>query len=204
MCKDSINNYLDDLASKKPAPGGGSAAALVGAVGAALISKVANFTIGKEKYKDVEEEMKGILTQSEALRESLNRLCSEDEKAYKKFSQAIKLPKGTERDKKIQDALKEAIAVPFQVCKDAHQAIKLCFPLAQKGNINLITDAGIASILLNDAFKCALYNVEINLKIVKDDKFILEVRELLEPMEKEVTAGNQEVTKEVEKYLAKG
>jgi len=199
MYRESLKKYLDDLASRKPAPGGGSAAALAGAIGAALLSKVANFTIGKDKYKAVEQEMAGILNHCEELREDFNSLCSEDARAYKKFSDAVKLPRGRERQKKIEQALKEATAVPLQVCKDAHRAVKLCLPLAQKGNANLITDVGIGAMLLECAFQSALLNVEINLKDIKDDRFILEVREVLEPMEKELVSINQEVSSEVER-----
>ena len=203
MYKQDLKKYLDDLASIKPAPGGGSAAALSGAVACALASKVANFTVGKEKFKAVEEEMKNILERTEALRADFNRLCSEDAKVYRNFSEAMKLPKGPERQKKIQQALKEATAVPFEVCKSAHEAVKLSLVLAQKGNQNLITDSGIAALMFQCAFQSALLNVEINLKSIKDEEFILNIREILEPMEKEIAAITQEVNIEVERYLTK-
>ncbi len=201
MYKDSLKKYLDDLASNKPAPGGGSAAALLGAIACALLSKVARFTIGKEKYQAAEKEMSAILTRCEELRESLNSLCSEDARAYQKFSDAMKLPKGAERQQKIQEALKEATAVPLQVCRDAHEAIKFCLPLAQKGNVNLITDAGIGALMLECAFQAALLNVQINLKSIKDDQFILKVRGVLEPMEEELTSINQEVKTELKRRI---
>ena len=100
MCQDSLKTYLDDLASTKPAPGGGSAAALAGAVGAALASKVANFTIGKEKYKAVEKEISGVLDDSELLREVFNRLSSEDIHAYQNLAAAFRMPKETPAEKK--------------------------------------------------------------------------------------------------------
>lgn len=198
MYKDTLKKYLDDLASRKPAPGGGSAAALAGALGAALISKVANFTVGKDKYKAVEDEMQQILKRSQQLSQRFNELCSDDALAYKEFSEAVNLPKETaeqkkERQEKLQQALRGAAAVPLEICRLAHDAIKLCLPLAQKGNVNLITDVGIASLMLTCAFESALPNVEINLKSIKDEKFILEVREVLEPLEKEIAAVNQEV-----------
>ncbi len=202
MCKDSLKKYLDDLASKKPAPGGGSASALVGATGAALLGKVVNFTVGKEKYKGVEKEMTDILERSEALRENFARLCSEDATAYKKLSDAFKLPKDDKnRKKKIQEALKEATGVPFEICKAAHEGIKMALLVAQKGNVNLITDAGIASLMLRCAFQSGLLNVEINLKSITDNEFIMNLRKILEPMEKEVDAVNQEVVREVESQL---
>lgn len=197
-----LNEYCKALSSKSPAPGGGSASALVGAAGAALLGKVANFTAGKEKYKGVEKEMTRILERSGALRENFTRLCSEDAIVYKKLSGAFKLPKenGT-RKKKIQEALKEATGVPFEICKAAHGAIKLALLAARKGNVNLITDSGIASLMLKCAFQSGLLNIEINLKSITDNEFIMNLRKVLEPMEKEVDAINQEVTEEVACHL---
>ncbi len=208
MYRDSLKKYLDDLASKKPAPGGGSAAALAAALGVSLMSMVANFTVGKEKYKAVEDEIKAVLSSAEALREQLLKLVNEDVVAYKKLSGAYKLPKDNPEDKKkreqaIQAGLKEALTSPLEVCKCCHQAGKLCPILGEKGNLNLISDVGVAVALLKSAFQSALLNVEINLKYIKDDEFILKVREVLEPMEQELAVINQEVIGEVEKHLIK-
>jgi len=202
MSKDSLKSYLYDLASRKPAPGGGSAAALVGATGAALLSKVANFTVGKEKYKGVEKEMFQVLERSGMLHEDFMKLCSEDAIAYKKLSGAFKLPKDDKtRKKKVQEALKEATSVPFEICKVSHEAIKLALLAAEKGNTNLITDAGIASLMLKCAFQSGLLNIEINLKSITDNAFITNLRKILEPMGKEVDAINEEVTEEAERHL---
>jgi formiminotetrahydrofolate cyclodeaminase len=102
MYKDNLKQYLDDLASNKPAPGGGSAAALAGALGASLLSMVANFTLGKEKYKDVEDEVKDILKSLDKYRKELENLIDEDVLAYQKLSSAYKLSKETEEDKKLR------------------------------------------------------------------------------------------------------
>ena len=113
-----INDYLIELASKKPVPGGGSVAALTGAIGIATLEKVVNFTVGKEIYKDSETEMKKILTECDILKNDFNRLCSEDAIVYGKLRGAFKLPKGSEeREKNVQEALKNAVNVPFEVCK---------------------------------------------------------------------------------------
>ena len=194
----TIRDYLNELASRSPVPGGGSAAALIGAVGCALLSKVANFTIGKEKYKIAEEEMKTTLKLAEDFRENFLKLCSDDAKAYKILSDAFKLPKGSSRDEKVEAALKEALKVPLEVCKTSRDAIKLCVPLAKKGNVNLITDAGDGSLALNAAFETALLNVEINLKCIKDEKFKSQIREMVRPMRKEVKRVNQKTAKLVE------
>lgn len=204
--KESLKKYLDDLASNKPAPGGGSAAALTAATGAALISMVANFTVGKEKYKSVEGEIKGVLSQAESLRQKLMNLVDEDVAAYKKISAAFKLPKDNPEDKRkrseaIQQALKEVLVPPLEVCKCCQKASELCTVLAEKGNLNLISDVGVAVSLLDSAFQSALLNVEINLKSIKDETFILQIRKILEPMEKKIPVIKEEVENEVAKHL---
>jgi len=200
--KESITKYLDDLSSSSPVPGGGSVAGITGALGAGLISKVTNLTIGKEKYKEVEEKMKSILDRATKFREDFCKLAEEDAKAYKELSSVFKLPK-EDRKGKLQKALKDAADVPLKICKLSDDAIKLCLPLIQKGNKNLITDTGIASLMLKSAFESALLNVEINLKSLKDPDFILNVEKTLKPLEENINTINEEVTKEVEIYLAR-
>ena len=95
----------------------------------------------------------------------------------------------------------EAMLVPLEVCEKTHEAMKLCMPLAKKGNINLITDVGDAAIMLEAAFQSAILNVEINLKAITDEKFVRGVREKLEPIAKEITAVKNKVKTEVEKHL---
>ena len=181
----SIRSYLDDLAAKRPTPGGGSAAALVGATGAGLLSMVANFS--------KEEVIKKILQKTEDLRRELAELVDRDVAVYQKVSAAYKLPKEKptqkrRRSKAIQDALKEASTVPLEVCKLCHEAIKLCGELVEKGNVSLISDVGVGACLLESAFQSALLNVEINLKGLKDEKLIVETRKILEPLIGEVHA----------------
>lgn len=194
-----IKEYLNELASRSPVPGGGSASALAGAIGAALISKVANFTIGKEKYKAQEPEMKKILDTAERVRTDLEKLCSEDAVCYGKLSEAYKSPKTDLRTSKIEIALKEAMEVPRKICKNAHEAIKLCVPLVEKGNINLITDVGDAALVLESAFKSALLNVEINIKYMKDKRLASEVFKELDPMKREAVSICKDVMNKVER-----
>ena len=184
--ENTISDYLNALSSKSPVPGGGSVAALIGALASATLSKVVNFTLGKEKYLAHEEEMKGILKRLGVIREDLNRLCSEDAKAYEKLSDAFKLPKNEKREGKVQAALKEAAMVPLEVCKKAHEAMKMYPPVAQKGNSNLITDTEIAGFLFKCAFRSAVLNVEINLKSIKDGEFTRGMREVLQVMRKDM------------------
>ena len=180
----SLKLYLNDLAAKLPAPGGGSAAALTAALGASLISMVVNFTIGKPKYAQYENELKEIFSQSEKLREQFLNLVDLDVVAYK--------------SKNIRDALD----VPFMVCRLCFEAIMLCPPLIKKSNINLISDVAVAAILLESAFTSAYFNIEINLKSLKDDKkFVSQVRHELKLKEKKIKKIRLETEGKVGKII---
>ena len=186
-----FKEYLNDLAARKPAPGGGSAAAAAGALGVGLLSMVANFTTGKEKYKNVEAEIRQVLSSSEKLRGELQKLIDEDIVAYQKVSSAYKMSKETEEDKKartqaIQTALKDAMAVPLAACRNLFEAVKLCRPLLEKGNQNLVSDVGVAAELIASAFESALLNIEINLSAIKD-------RDLADEISKELSAKGKQI-----------
>jgi len=168
--EESLKKYLDDLAAKLPAPGGGSAAALAAGLGAALISMVVNFTLGKPKYAQYENELRQILEKSEKLRQEFLNLVDLDVIAY--------------QSKNLQDALN----VPLMVCRLCFEGINLCPPLIQKGNINLISDVAVAAILLESAFVSAYFNVEINLKSLADKK-------LTKSMRKELLQNNNIIKK---------
>lgn len=149
----SIKKYLDDLSSKKPAPGGGSAAALSGALGCALLSMVANFTIGKPKYRKYEREIKKILASAERARKRFLELMDLDAKAYSRFAKA--------RDKKAkQRTKKESQRVVKEIVALCYKAIQFCPPLVGKGNVYLINDVLAAAELLAAGFNSALINVE--------------------------------------------
>jgi len=201
--KTQIGDYLNALASKAPAPGGGSVAALIGAIGCATLGKVVNFTLGKEKYKAHEEEMADILKRLDSARESFNQLCSEDAKVYGKLREAFKMPKGEERDRKIEDALRDAITVPLDVCIKSREAIEMCLPVVKKGNPNLMTDTGIAGLAFKCAFEAGILNVEINLKDLKDKDFRYQTKTALKELSKEIDRLNREVSKMVEEYMLK-
>lgn len=197
---DKINNYLKELSSNKPTPGGGSAAALVGALGAALLNKVANFTAGKEKYREAEAEIQVILSSSRKYCKEFEKLIDEDAFVYGEVAAAYKLPKESEEEKKvrisnIRKALKNALQVPLAICRTSGEAIKLCRPLLEKGNTNLASDVGVAAEFLNSAFQAALLNVEINLTGIKDHAFTSEIKSELLSVEKETIDIRNEVIK---------
>lgn len=183
-----VSNFLNELASNSPTPGGGSVAALAGALGAALISMVGNLTAGKKKYEDVEEEIKRILSSSEKLRYELSQLIEEDVKVFNNFMSTYKMPKETEDEKKIraekiQESLIEAAKVPLKVAHKCLDILSLSKEVAEKGNINVVSDAGVAALLAEAALESAILNVKINLKMIKDEKtkeeFSSSIQELL-------------------------
>jgi methenyltetrahydrofolate cyclohydrolase len=172
-----ITEFLDELASSSPAPGGGSVAALSGALGAALTSMVCNLTIGKKKYAAVEQEMKTILVKSEELRKTLTDLIVRDTEAFNKVMEAYSLPKETDDQKAlrtaaIQEATKEATLVPLRVMKLIVDGLALAKIIAEKGNVNSISDAGVSALMLYAAAEGASLNVQINLSGINDPEFV--------------------------------
>lgn len=181
----SVSNFLDELASNAPAPGGGSVAALSGALGAALVSMVCNLTLNKKGYEDVQGDINNLLSQSEALRQRLTDLLEEDVKAYTGYSKAAKMPRGTdeeksERSKAMLAALKVATDVPLGIAEAAVEVMDLCMPAAEKGNKWAVSDAGVAVLMAEAALRSAALNVLINLGTLKDEAFVADRRAKLE------------------------
>ncbi len=177
LSKLSITEFLDQLASNAPAPGGGSVAALSGALGAALTSMVANLTIGKKKYADVDAEMRSLVAKAEDLRRTFTALIDQDTAAFNKVMEAYGLPKENDAQKAlrtaaIQEAMKEATMVPLRVMKLVIDTLALTQLVAQKGNTNSISDAGVAALMLHAAAESAALNVQINLNGISDSDFV--------------------------------
>jgi formiminotetrahydrofolate cyclodeaminase len=186
--KSSIVTFLDDLASERPTPGGGGAAAMSGAIGAALVSMVANLTIGKKNYEAVWEDLEAVNAKAEALRAELIRAIEEDVVAFNSVMDAYGLPRGTDEEKakraaSIQAALKDATLAPLRAVKACFEVIRLSAAAAEKGNLNVISDAGVAVLSANAGLRSAALNVFINAKAIKDrdfaEKQIAEVNALL-------------------------
>jgi formiminotetrahydrofolate cyclodeaminase len=172
----AIDKFLDDLASSRATPGGGSAAAIIGAMGAALSAMVCNLTIGKKKYAEVEEEMKVLLSKSEALRARLTGMIQDDVAAFDAVMGAYGMPKETDAEKEkrsaaIQDALKLATEVPLRCCHAAREVIDLAAVASAKGNVGVISDAGVAVLAAYAALRSAALNVYTNAKIITDKAY---------------------------------
>jgi formiminotetrahydrofolate cyclodeaminase len=168
-----LGAFLDQLASSAPTPGGGSVAALCGALAAALSSMVANLTLGREQYQDVEPTIRAALEQSERLRAEFTQLITDDILAYGTLSGAYRMPKATPeeqttRSAEIQKALKDAAEAPLRIAERARQTLDLCRTLAEIGNPNVISDTGVAAITAHAALESAELNVLINVKAIKD------------------------------------
>lgn len=153
----TISRYLDRLAARDPVPGGGSAAALTGALGAALISMVANYSLGRKHSEEVERRIKEILRENEKIRKRLLILVDLDAKAY---LGVVKTRRAAPKIK--QKALSKARLVPLEVCRLCHQAVMLTPFLVEKGNPHLVSDIKVALELLLAAFRSAMVNVEVN------------------------------------------
>jgi methenyltetrahydrofolate cyclohydrolase len=184
----SLVTFLDDLASERPTPGGGGAAAVSGAIGAALVSMVANLTIGKKNYEAVREDLEAVNAKAEALRAELIRAIDEDIVAFNSVMGAYGLPRATDEEKakraaSIQAALKDATLAPLRAVKACFDVIRLSAAVAEKGNLNVISDAGVAVLSANAGLRSAALNVFINAKAIKDrdfaEKQIAEVNALL-------------------------
>jgi formiminotetrahydrofolate cyclodeaminase len=194
----TLRVFLDELASSAPAPGGGSAAAVLGSMGAALVSMVCNLTVGKKKYADVQGDIEAILEQSEGLRLKLLDLMEADVEVYTGVSEAFKMPRGTDEEKAtrtaaIQEALKAATLVPLDVAQACVDALALCTPAAEKGNVNAVSDAGVAALAAEAGLRSAALNVLINLGLIKDQGFVDEQQAKLDSLLKDKPALKEEV-----------
>ncbi len=190
-----IEQFLVALASQSATPGGGSAAAIIGAMGAALVGMVCNLTIGKKKYAEVEGEMQDVLGKAEALRVKLTGMIEDDVNAFNQVMAAYGMPKERDADKAareaaIQAALKVATDVPLRCCHAARDVIALAETAADKGNLNVISDAGVGVLAGYAALRSAALNVFTNARMISDKNFadakLKELHELL--------AGAEEAT----------
>lgn len=172
----SIQQFLDELASKTPTPGGGSVAALLGAQSAALTSMVCNLTIGKAKFADVESDMQILLQRAEALRTLLTEFIKADVNVFNELMATYALAKETDEQKSIrsaaiQQALRAATEVPLACARACREAIALSKIAAEKGNPSAVSDAGVAVMSAYSGLKSAALNVYTNAASLKDRAF---------------------------------
>jgi formiminotetrahydrofolate cyclodeaminase len=173
----TLDQFVRLLASDKPAPGGGSVAALTAALSAALCAMVARLTVGKEKYRDGWEAMERVRDAADELAREFMNLVEQDTEAYNEVLAAVKLPKETEvqrsvRQQAIEKATQHAAAVPLATLEHLSRAPDLVRKALEHGNPNCLTDAGVAVQLLRAAAAGAAYNVRINLSGIKNGEFV--------------------------------
>ena len=195
---DNGPSFLEELATPTPTPGGGSAAAYAGALGAALVAMVAGLTIGKKNYAKVEAGMQAIRVMAEKLRKELTLAVDDDASAFEAVMGAFKLPKGTEEQKAaraaaIHNAMLNAAHVPLHVAQDVVKVMELALKCAKEGNVNAISDSMSGFAMSRAALTAAGYNVKINLNSLEDksvgEKLLKELKGLEEKadeLEKEI------------------
>ena len=176
----SLREYIANVASGDPTPGGGSVSALVGSIGGALTNMVSKLTVGKKAYEGLSEEIKSqILVNSkeiEKLVEELSNIVDEDTKAFDKVMDAFKMPKETDEQKQarsraVQEGYKIALEVPLRCAEECFRVLELQEVFANHGNVNAITDVGVGTLLAYTGLEGALFNVTINLGSIKDEEF---------------------------------
>lgn len=177
----SVEDFLEQLSSDCPTPGGGSVAALQGATGAALIEMVARLTIGREKFKEHEDLLRGALEGAYRLRIELTDLIDMDTDSYDNVTSAYRLPKATEDEKAmrataIQDALKMATNIPAETMEKAEKALAIAENIKGKVNPNCASDLEVAMLSLRASSMGAWQNVLTNLCGIKDEGFVERTR----------------------------
>lgn len=207
----TVKDFVAQVASNEPAPGGGSVAALGASLGAALTSMVGELTIGKKKYEALTDEQKAIidgnLAATKPLIAKLNDLIDADTNAFNDFMSAMKMPKETDEEKAarkeaMQAGLKKAIEVPLDATKTSLEVLKLQKGLALYGNQNAITDAGVGALLACAGVEGAAFNVLINLGDLEDAAYVSEKKAECAKLVEEAKALRDETLKIVYDALA--
>ncbi len=193
--------FYDEVASSSPAPGGGSVAASAGALGAALSAMVCRLTVGKKQYEDVKDELTQVRDEVDTLRSELTRLIETDKQAFNKVMESFRLPRGPQRDKAVEEATQRAALVPLTVMRKSLEVLKLAIIVAQKGNENSISDAGVAGLMAMAAVDGAWYNVRINLTSLADGDFAAKTKEEAAAIRKEAQGLAVAIRERVESKL---
>lgn len=204
--KKTIEEYLNELSSNSPTPGGGNVSALCGSLSASLGTMVCNLTIGKKKYADVEEEMKSLKVKLEKYISVFTDLAARDNAAFDRVMEAFKLPKETEEEKeiraqKIEEATFGAAEVPAEVIRNCSEVLPMLRIVALKGNRNSLSDAGVAALLISAAAQGAYLNVLINCSSLSNQTHAQEILKRADILLEEIKNGSSLITDEIVKSL---
>lgn len=188
----TVKGFLAETAGQEPVPGGGSISALNGSIAAALAEMVANLTIGKKKYAEVEEQMKRIAGEAAAIQKELVLDIDRDSDAYNLVFDAFKMPKDTDEEKaarsaKIQETTKIAASVPMEVARRTYSLLDNIEQVVRHGNQNAITDGCVSMMCARTAIYGALFNVRINLGSIKDQEFVSQLQAEADHIEADTT-----------------
>lgn len=180
FCELPVEEFVLQLSSKAPVPGGGGTAALVGALGAALGGMVANLTIGKPKYSDVEDEIQELKVSAYRLQKDLLALVEKDAEVFAPLAGAYRMASETEEEKAekervMQACLKQASLAPFEIMEKCAETLLLLEKFAEKGSVLAVSDAGCGAVLSKAAMQAAWLNVRINIRIISDKDFAAEL-----------------------------
>ena len=202
----TLQEYLTELSSNSPTPGGGNVAALCGALSASLGTMVCNLTIGKKKYADVENEMISVKQKLETYQKTFVELGAKDNAAFEKVMEAFKLPKETDaeketRSKKIEEATIGAADIPAQVMKTCADILPLLKIIIDKGNRNSLSDAGVAASLIGTAAKSAYMNVIINCSSLSNQTIAQEIKKRADVSIEEISRSSDFLVEQVVKAI---
>lgn len=202
----TVKDFLNKVAGSDPVPGGGSIAALNGATAAALAAMVANLTIGKKKYAEVQDEMQAIAREAETLMTDFTADIDRDSEAYDRVFACFKMPKETDEEKAarsaaIQEATAYAAQVPLEVARRACALMPHIAEVARKGNTNAVTDACVAMMSARNAVLAAVLNVRINLTSLKDEERAAHWQAEADELERLAYEREQELLQQINKDL---
>ncbi len=197
-----IKDFVEAVASSAPAPGGGSVSACVGSLSAALAGMVCRLTVGKKKYAEVKDELTEVMIKADDIKDKLYRLVSDDAEAFDEVMAAFKLPKENDeqkaaRDEAIQKATIGATRIPLKVMELSYESIKLSQIVAEKGNVNSLSDAGVSSLAGRAAVMGAYMNVKINLPGINDEKVKNEIQSRAEQIRQDAVKMAENIESDV-------
>lgn len=197
-----IKEFNEKLSSSVPTPGGGAVSALISTVAISLSLMVANLTLGKQKYKEYEDEINNIVKKAEKSKNKFYELITKDEEAYLELSRAYKISKeDSNRDKILEESLIKASSVPLLLLTEINDIIYVVENLMLKGNKNAISDIAISALLFESAAKSSLINIYINTKSMKDINKAKELNKKGEEITNEIINITEKVSNEVKKEL---
>lgn len=194
----SVRDFGRELAAKVSVPGGGGAAAIAGAYGAALCSMAGNFTVGKKKYARYEDDLHRILEQSETIRERLLDLAEEDAQAFEPLSKAYAIPRDDpKRAETLEEATLRAVNPPIHMMEEICRSIELLEEMLEKGSVIMVSDVGCGALLAAAALESASLNVFINTKSLKDREKAQELNDRTDAMLRAYLPRAQKISGEV-------